>query len=93
MKWCIGKELDGVVTDDPKRFLEVCDNWEGGERGIEIDAKVWAAISWTNFVILLFSMVIWWRLGRVGREGRVAREHYLRRQGGGIAALPGLQSR
>ncbi|KAI1380808.1 PLC-like phosphodiesterase [Hypoxylon crocopeplum] len=24
MEWCIRKELDGVITDDPKLFLEVC---------------------------------------------------------------------
>ncbi|KAI1081257.1 PLC-like phosphodiesterase [Whalleya microplaca] len=25
MEWCIRKELDGVITDDPKLFLEVCE--------------------------------------------------------------------
>ncbi|KAH8671117.1 PLC-like phosphodiesterase [Xylariales sp. PMI_506] len=27
MEWCIEKELDGVITDDPKLFLEICDRW------------------------------------------------------------------
>jgi glycerophosphoryl diester phosphodiesterase len=28
MKWCIRKQLDGVITDDPKLFLEVCRNFD-----------------------------------------------------------------
>ncbi|KAG9249003.1 PLC-like phosphodiesterase, partial [Calycina marina] len=24
MKWCISKKVDGVITDDPKKYLEVC---------------------------------------------------------------------
>ncbi|KIW03511.1 hypothetical protein, variant [Verruconis gallopava] len=28
MRWCIRKELDGVVTDDPKKFLEICKDYE-----------------------------------------------------------------
>jgi phosphatidylglycerol phospholipase C len=28
MEWSIRKELDGVITDDPKLFLEVCDRWK-----------------------------------------------------------------
>ncbi|KAI1850735.1 hypothetical protein JX265_004446 [Neoarthrinium moseri] len=27
MEWSIQHELDGVITDDPKLFLEVCDRW------------------------------------------------------------------
>ncbi|KAF9637815.1 Glycerophosphoryl diester phosphodiesterase [Lasiodiplodia theobromae] len=29
MRWSIEKALDGVVTDDPKKFLEECERWEG----------------------------------------------------------------
>lgn len=33
MEWCIRKGVDGVITDDPKLFLEVCERWcgEGGK--------------------------------------------------------------
>ncbi|KAK3685068.1 PLC-like phosphodiesterase [Podospora appendiculata] len=27
MEWSIRKQVDGVITDDPKLFLEVCDRW------------------------------------------------------------------
>ncbi|KAK5124753.1 hypothetical protein LTR85_001466 [Meristemomyces frigidus] len=28
MEWCIRRELDGVLTDDPKHFLEVCEKFD-----------------------------------------------------------------
>jgi phosphatidylglycerol phospholipase C len=28
MEWSIKKDLDGVITDDPKLFLEICDRYE-----------------------------------------------------------------
>lgn len=28
MEWCIRRELDGVITDDPKQFLEVCERFD-----------------------------------------------------------------
>lgn len=31
MKWSIKKEADGVITDDPRLFLEVCEKFKGGE--------------------------------------------------------------
>jgi phosphatidylglycerol phospholipase C len=29
MKWSIRKQVDGVITDDPKKFLEVCKRYKG----------------------------------------------------------------
>jgi len=31
MKWCIQKELDGVITDDPKKFNKICEDWDGAK--------------------------------------------------------------
>jgi phosphatidylglycerol phospholipase C len=31
MEWSIRKGVDGVITDDPKLFREVCERWERGE--------------------------------------------------------------
>ncbi|ETS82247.1 hypothetical protein PFICI_07249 [Pestalotiopsis fici W106-1] len=33
MEWDIRHELDGVVTDDPKLYLEVCDRWKDQPNG------------------------------------------------------------
>ncbi|KAM0808616.1 putative PLC-like phosphodiesterase [Seiridium cardinale] len=39
MEWSIRKELDGVITDDPKLFLEVCDRWKGSRGDAKTIAK------------------------------------------------------
>ncbi|KFY25912.1 hypothetical protein V493_04376 [Pseudogymnoascus sp. VKM F-4281 (FW-2241)] len=31
MKWCISKGVDGVITDDPKKYLEVADGYDEKE--------------------------------------------------------------
>jgi hypothetical protein len=31
MEWCIRKGVDGVITDDPRLFREVCERWERGQ--------------------------------------------------------------
>ncbi|KAK4501501.1 hypothetical protein PRZ48_007310 [Zasmidium cellare] len=32
MKWCIWHGLDGVLTDDPEKFLDVCKNFDFGAK-------------------------------------------------------------
>lgn len=36
MEWCIRRKLDGVITDDPRMYLEVCEKFdeEGREEGV-----------------------------------------------------------
>ena len=63
MRWSIKKQADGVITDDPKRFLEVCDDWEHGKRKIHFTRKQWAEIMWFNFMIICFQCIYWWKFG------------------------------
>lgn len=74
MKWCIKNEFDGVITDDPKRFLEVCDEWEQGQREIEISWGQWMLIAWINFMVLIFGILFWWKHGGTGK-GKSARKN------------------
>jgi len=39
MKWCIRKEVDGVISDNPKRFLEICKSY-GGEK-VRVPLGTW----------------------------------------------------
>ena len=41
MRWGIQKEVDGVVTDDPKRFKEICDNWTDNEPIVRPSVAQW----------------------------------------------------
>lgn len=68
MKWSIKRGFDGVITDDPERFLEVCDEWEQGKRDIEISWGQWMGIAWINFMVIVFGTIFWWKYGRTGEE-------------------------
>ena len=63
MRWSISKGLDGVITDDPKKFLEVCDDWERGKRDIKFTRRQWVSIVWINLMILIFGGIFYWRYG------------------------------
>ena len=65
MKWSISREADGVITDDPKRFLEVCDEWESGKREIRIGWRLWLEVLWINVMVLVFGSIFWWKYGGV----------------------------
>ena len=67
MRWCIKRELDGVITDDPKRFLEVCDEWERGKRDVDTSWGQWMMIAWTNFMVLIFGTIFWWKYSSTGK--------------------------
>lgn len=45
MKWSIQREVDGVVTDDPKLFNQVCDEWDDDE-----------APAWPNFWQIIYTL-------------------------------------
>ncbi|KAL8906094.1 MAG: hypothetical protein Q9207_002226 [Kuettlingeria erythrocarpa] len=63
MRWSIKHEADGVITDDPKRFLRVCAEWEQGKRETHFSRKQWPEIVWFNLMITLFQCIFWWRFG------------------------------
>lgn len=68
MKWSIKRELDGVITDDPKRFLEVCDEWEQGKRSLDVSWSQWMGIAWINFMVFIFGTIFWWKYSGTGKE-------------------------
>ncbi|KAL8766102.1 MAG: hypothetical protein Q9209_007000 [Squamulea sp. 1 TL-2023] len=69
MRWSIKHGADGVITDDPKLFLEVCEEWEHGKREIHFTRKQWRQIVWINFMILLFGCIFYWKFGSLpGKE-------------------------
>ena len=73
MRWSIDKELDGVLTDDPKRFLEVCDEWEQGKRKFSISWREWMMIAWINLMVLIFGTIFWWKYRGTG-QGKTSRK-------------------
>ena len=85
MKWSIKHELDGVITDDPKRFLEICQEWEQGRQEIVTTFKQWLLVSWINWMVIVFGIVFWWKHGRASH---VASEVERTKEGNGAIVLP-----
>ncbi len=82
MKWSISRGADGVITDDPKRFLEVCDAWEHGDRQIRIGWRLWLEIVWFNIMVLLFGGILWWKYGGMKSKGPVRIPMEVKAEGG-----------
>lgn len=64
MKWSIAHGLDGVITDDPKRYLEVVEEWEAGNR--DPGRVRWtqrALMMWINVLVIVFGFVFKWKYG------------------------------
>jgi phosphatidylglycerol phospholipase C len=58
MKWCISNHVDGVITDDPKKYLELCDSYNGEK--VNLPLLVWVALVivdiFSPFVNLFFRL-------------------------------------
>ena len=66
MRWCIRKELDGVVTNDPAKYLEVCEEFEHPEKTIGDERLTWKELAFVLKNYLLVTFCVWafmWRFG------------------------------
>ena len=54
MKWCIQKRMDGVITDDPKLFNEICRNWDDREPPARLTIKQCLYTVWLWILIAIF---------------------------------------
>lgn len=66
MRWGIRHHLDGVITDDPKTFLKVCEDWDPA-RDSEEPPMHWSELMvtvWVNMMAALFGMFFALRHGR-----------------------------
>ncbi len=69
MKWSIRKDVDGVITDDPEKFLEVSKNY-GGEK-FRLSVKQLGTVIWINILATFFGFVFRFRyLSKDSRQGR-----------------------
>lgn len=79
MEWSIRKKVDGVITDDPKLFLEVCGRYAagGGEGGEGIPKKGTSAVKMIRlyitalmfqYFVLVMNLVFWTKVGKLGRR-------------------------
>lgn len=56
MKWCIGKGVQGVITDDPETYLEVCRNFQDGK--VRLPSKAWISVILVSMLARLAGLVL-----------------------------------
>lgn len=61
MKWCIRRQLDGVITDDPKKFLEVCEKFDEYEREPWLPVSLRGYVNLMRMFIWITFAAYWWR--------------------------------
>jgi phosphatidylglycerol phospholipase C len=61
MKWSIQKEVDGVITDDPKKYLKVCKEYDG--KKVSMPWTTWGGIIWINILVAFFGLLFRYRYG------------------------------
>jgi hypothetical protein len=71
MKWSIRKGVDGVITDDPKKYLEVCKEYQGEK--IHLPWRLWGTVIWMNMIASIFSLLFRYRYGFNVDVGKVRR--------------------
>lgn len=74
MRWSIREGLAGVVTDDPKKFLEVCEDWQQGHTQVNIPRSQWLMTAWLQICLWIFGAIFWWKHGGMGGsdQGRIS---------------------
>jgi phosphatidylglycerol phospholipase C len=73
MRWCINSELDGVISDDPEKFLEVCKDY--GSTAVREQTRTalrkkeafkvrdWYDILRIQFFVAIFLVLFKWKFG------------------------------
>ena len=62
MRWDIRHGLDGVITDDPKLFLEVREGWHEGVKE-DLNMRMWLDVLRANFFVMIFAVFLRLRHG------------------------------
>ena len=64
MKWSILRGVDGVITDDPKLFNDVCDSFDPDTEGsnVRITLAQWLYTFWLYILVAIFSIPMKHRL-------------------------------
>jgi Glycerophosphoryl diester phosphodiesterase family len=63
MQWCISHELDGVISDDPKKFLDTCDAYEEQPVTVRWSFREWFALLRFQLLIGAYFFLFRWRVG------------------------------
>lgn len=68
MKWCVMKEVDGVITDDPLKFLDISKNYNGED--CRLPATQYGTAIWINILATIFGFMYRLKRSRASRRGK-----------------------
>lgn len=63
MKWSIKKGVDGVITDDPKKYLEVADGYDEKTPLDWVSLRDYHSLAWVNLLVSVFGFLFRLRFG------------------------------
>ncbi|KAH6722123.1 putative glycerophosphoryl diester phosphodiesterase [Leptodontidium sp. MPI-SDFR-AT-0119] len=72
MRWSISKQVDGVITDDPKRYLELCRSYNGEK--VSISLKGWSTFVFIKVLVPFFQLLVKYKYGTRMSTGRVKQD-------------------
>lgn len=76
MRWAVKKEVDAVLTDDPKKYLELLDDLReeeeasGSIQDTNVTVRDALGLLYINILVLFFGTLFRWRHGRTDRSKR-----------------------
>ena len=62
MDWCIRHGMDGVITDDPVKFLETCEHFQEHKKP-SWPLDLFMVLAQVNIFAFLFTLIFWTRHG------------------------------
>lgn len=63
MDWCIRRKLDGVITDDPEKFLKYCSTWDENAKPPAWPTAVLLNMIRVNIFAWIFGLIFWGKHG------------------------------
>ncbi|XMA13284.1 hypothetical protein WAI453_006075 [Rhynchosporium graminicola] len=72
MRWSISKGVDGVITDDPKRYLEICRSYDGEKVGISL--RGWSTFVLIKFMVPFLHLLVKYKYGTRMGTGKVKQD-------------------
>lgn len=74
MRWCVRNDLDGVITDDPAKFKQICDRWEDNDEIHEsVGVLQLLQLYWLALVVMMVGPLFRRRFPATGVESFVGK--------------------
>jgi phosphatidylglycerol phospholipase C len=70
MEWSISKDVDGVITDNPKKFRKVLEDYDETKH-VTVSLLRWIDVIRVNLFVLMVDVLFRWKYGSREDRGRI----------------------